>query len=403
MKKKRLVTVLSATGLVAVLGLTGCGSGGKAVTSNGNEKEITLGVITSLTGSDSEFGHAQKEGYELALSEINKAGGINGKQVKLIYKDTQSSPQEAAKEVDQLVNEDHVQLILGPYSSGEALAAVKKATEDKVPLVVPTATAANVTQTGSKYVFRVCATSGDYAKAVLDFLKERGDAKTIAIIHEDQNFGASAAKDMDKLAKENGFTVVDNEPYSTKSLDYKALLQRVKQKNPDVIYFASYSKDAVALMKQAQEVGLNAKYFTAAGTGFSVADFPKNAGKAGDFVLSAGQWDASAAWKGSKEFNDNIHKMFGDYPSYHDIEAYASLYVAKAAVEKAGSMDAQKIRDALTAVNIDTPFGPIRFDQTGQNAHPVIITQVQNDKYVTVYPKDAAQGQYVATPPWSQR
>lgn len=403
MKKKRLVTVLSATGLVAVLGLTGCGSGGKAVTSNGNEKEITLGVITSLTGSDSEFGHAQKEGYELALSEINKAGGINGKQVKLIYKDTQSSPQEAAKEVDQLVNEDHVQLILGPYSSGEALAAVKKATEDKVPLVVPTATAANVTQTGSKYVFRVCATSGDYAKAVLDFLKERGDAKTIAIIHEDQNFGASAAKDMDKLAKENGFTIVDNEPYSTKSLDYKALLQRVKQKNPDVIYFASYSKDAVALMKQAQEVGLNAKYFTAAGTGFSVADFPKNAGKAGDFVLSAGQWDASAAWKGSKEFNDNIHKMFGDYPSYHDIEAYTSLYVAKAAVEKAGSMDAQKIRDALTAVNIDTPFGPIRFDQTGQNAHPVIITQVQNDKYVTVYPKDAAQGQYVATPPWSQR
>lgn len=402
MKKKKQLGLLAALTLAGTTALTGCGNG-SANTSATDSKTLTLGVITSITGKDSEFGKAQKEGYEIAVEEINKAGGILGKQVKLQFLDDQSSAEEAAKDVDQLVSQYHAQLILGPYSSGSALAVVKKATSYKIPDIVPTATAANVTQTGSKYVFRVCATSDDYAKAIVDLLNQRGDVKTIAIVHEDQNFGASAEAAMLKDAQAAGLTVVDDESYSTSSLDYKSMLERVKQKHPDAIYFASYSKDAVALMKQAQEIDLNAKYFTAAGTGFSVADFPTNAGAAANYTLAAGQWDPSASWKGSKEFANAVFQKFGDHPSYHDMEAYASLYVAKAAIEKAGSYDAAKIRDALSQVQLDTPFGPIKFDSTGQNAHPVIVTQVQNGQFVTIYPDSAASGKIEATPPWNQR
>jgi branched-chain amino acid transport system substrate-binding protein len=389
-------------GLVGALLLTGCG--GKNETSTGTESTLTLGVITSITGADSEFGKAQKDGYEQALKEINAAGGIAGKQVKLLYLDDKSNAQEATKDVEQLINQNHAQVILGPYSSGAALAVVQKATTYKVPVIVPTATAANVTETGSQYVFRICATSDDYAKAIVDLLKSRGDVKTMAIVHEDQNFGTSADKAMQKHAAAAGFTVVVDETYSVKDLDYKPMLQRVKEKHPDVIYFASYSTDAVALMKQAKEIGLNAKYFTAAGTGFSVASFPKDAGDAAEYTLSAGQWDASVAWKGSKEFDENIFKATGTHPSYHDIEAYAALYVAKAAIEKAGAYDAQKIADALRTIKVDTAFGPVQFDAKGQNAHPVIVTQVQKGKFVTVFPKDAASGELIApTPTWEQR
>ncbi|MCL6637281.1 MAG: ABC transporter substrate-binding protein, partial [Alicyclobacillus sp.] len=334
---RRLLATISLAGLFA---LAGCGGAAPAGNSAGGSQggsnssqastsaggKLTLVVITSITGADSEFGKAQKEGYEIAKDEINAAGGIAGKQVDLVYLDDKSSAQEAAKDVDQAISQYHAQLILGPYSSGSALAVVKKADTYKVPDIVPTATAANVTQTGSKYVFRLCATSDDYAKAICELLKQQGDAKTMAIVHEDQNFGTSAEKAMLQYAKQYGFQVVDDESYSTQDLDYKAMLQRVKQHHPDVIYFASYSKDAVALMKQAQEIDLDAKYFTAAGTGFSVSTFPQDAGSAAEYTLAAGQWDPSAKWQGSKEFYEKVHQKFGDYPSYHDMEAYAALY-----------------------------------------------------------------------------
>lgn len=398
--------------LAAMLIVTGCGGKSSAPSATNNSagtpaaggEPLTLGVITSITGADSEFGKAQKDGYELALKEINAAGGIAGRQVKLHYLDDKSNAQEAAKSVDELVNGDKAQVILGPYSSGSALSVAKKADTYKIPVIVPTATAANVTQTGSQYIFRVCATSDDYAQAIVDLLRKQGDVKTMAIVHEDQNFGSSAEKAMVTRAKAAGFEIVADESYSVKDLDYKPMLNRVKDKKPDVIYFASYSTDAVALMTQAKEINLNAKYFTAAGTGFSVASFPKDAGAAAEYTLSAGQWDASAAWKGSKEFDDNIFKMVGVHPSYHDIEAYAALYVAKAAIEKAGAYDAAKIQQALRTLKIDTAFGPVQFDATGQNAHPVIVTQVQKGKYVTVYPADAASGKLIApTPAWDQR
>lgn len=404
-------TPMKALAILTLVGILAAGCGGKSAdsgksssTGTGTAETLTLGVITSITGGDSEFGKAQKDGYELALKEINAAGGIAGKQVKLKYIDDKSNAQESAKAVDELVNQDKAQVILGPYSSGAALSVAKKADTYKIPVVVPTATAANVTQTGSKFVFRLCATSDDYAKAIVGLLQERGDAKTMAIVHEDQNFGASAEKAMVDVAKKAGFEVVADETYSVKDLDFKPMLNRVKQKNPDVIYFASYSKDAVALMTQAKEINLNAKYWTAAGTGFSVASFPKDAGAAAEYTLSAGQWDASVNWKGSKEFDDNIFKMTGVHPSYHDIEAYAALYVVKAAIEKAGAYDAAKITDALRNLNMDTAFGPVKFDATGQNGHPVIVTQVQKGQFVTVFPQSAASAKLIApTPAWDQR
>jgi branched-chain amino acid transport system substrate-binding protein len=409
MKKK---WALVATSALLAISLSGCGasSNTSAPAANGNTAggsggdTIKLGVITALTGAEAEFGKAHKRGYDLALEEINKAGGINGKKVELDIVDDKSKPEEAAKDVDQLVNSDKVQLILGSYSSGSTLAVVKKATNYKVPVIAPTATAKNVTETGSKYIFRVCATSDDYAKAVVDFLKDHPDAKTMAVVYEDGNFGTSAAKAMKKVVEGSNIKIVDEEQYSVKDVDYKPLLNRVKQKNPDVIYFASYSLDATALMKQAHEIDLNPKYYTAAGTGFSVASFIPNTGKEAEYTIAAGQWDASAAWKGSKEFDQAIFERTHVHPAYHDIEAYTSLYVAKAAIEKAGALDKDKIRDALATLQLDTPFGPVKFDEKGQNPHPVILTQVQNGKFVTIYPKDAANGQAkLPVPAWNQR
>ncbi len=367
-----------------------------------------IGVITALTGQTAAFGQAHKNGYTIALNELNAKGGVLGKPIELVYYDDQSRADQAVQGVSKLVDQDHVPLILGSYSSENTRAIVPAVTQKQVPLLMPTATADNVLESGSPWVFRVCEGSGAYARSTMDFLKNNGDPKTIAIVYENTNFGQSNAQAMREKAKNSGLTVVDEEAYQNSSPDYKALLQRVKAKNPEVIYFASYLLDASTLMRQSAEVGLNPKYFTSAGTGFAAAEFPsqdKGAGKFAEYTFSVSQWLPTAKWKGSKEFDEAFFKLTGAHPAYHAMEAYATLLVAVAAIEKAGRPDATAIRDAIRGIEIpETPFGPVKFDARGQNAHPVLITQVQGGQYKVVWPTNAAEAQpIIPTPPWNLR
>jgi len=202
--------------------------------------------------------------------------------------------------------------------------------------------------------------------------------------------------------------LVDAETYQASSPDYKSLLQRVKNKNPEVVYFASYLLDASTLMRQAEQVRLNPKYYTSAGTGFAAAEFPtpdKGAGKYAEYTFSVSQWLPSAKWKGSSEFDQKFFALTNTHPAYHAMEAYAALLVAAAAIDSAKSTQSQVVRDTLRQINLaETPFGPMKFDATGQNAHPVLVTQVQGGQYKVVWPPDAAENKpIIPTPEWSKR
>jgi len=397
-----LFLVVSAT-LAATLFLSGCHKGPGA-----NDNTIRIGVITSLTGANAAFGQAHKAGYTIAVNEINAAGGINGKKIDLDYYDDQSLGDKAIQGVSKLVDQDHVPLILGAYSSESTRAIEPVVTLKQIPLIMPTAVADNVMETGSPWVFRICAGSGSYADATLDFLKHNGDPKTLAIVYENTNFGQSNNKSMTASAQKAGLTLVASEAYQASSPDYKALLQRVKSKNPDAIYFASYLLDAGTLMRQAQQVNLNPKYYTSAGTGFATAEFlspEKGAGKYAEYTFSVSQWLPSAGWKGSKEFDQKYFQLVGAHPAYHGMEAYATLVAAAAAIKNAGTVTPVAIRDAIRDLNLpETPFGPVKFDARGQNAHPVLVTQVQGGQYKVVWPPDAATAKpIIPTPEWSKR
>jgi len=393
--------------LAFALAFAGCRGGGERKGEVSGNK-IRIGVITSLTGSTAAFGQAHKNGYAIALDELNSRGGLLGKTVELDYYDDQSRPDQAVQGVAKLVDQDHVPIILGAYSSENTRAIVPAVTQKQVPLLMPTATADNVMQSGSPWTFRICAGSGAYANTTVAFLKDMGAPKKIAIIYENTNFGQSNAQAMLEAAKQAGIEVVDSEAYQASSPDYKTLLQRVKSKNPPVIYFASYLLDASTLMRQAEQVGLNPAYYTSAGTGFAAAEFPtpdKGAGRNAEFTFSVSQWLPSAKWKGSKEFDDKYLQRTGSHPAYHAMEAYITLLAAAEAIKKANSTDPQAIRDALRLLDMpETAFGAIRFDSTGQNKHPVLITQVQGGQYRVVWPVDAAESKpIIPTPPWNRR
>ena len=369
---------------------------------------LKIGVITSLTGSNAAFGQAHKNGYTVALQEINAKGGVLGKQVELDYYDDQSRPDQAVQGVSKLVDQDRVPIVLGAYSSESTRAIVPVVTQKQVPLIIPTAVADNVMESNSPWIVRICAGSGSFATATLDFLKNNGNPRKLAIVSENTNFGQANNKSMTEAAKAAGLEVVDSESYQASSPDYKSLLQRVKGTNPEVIYFASYLLDASTLMRQSEQLNLNPKYYTSAGTGFAAAEFPtpdKGAGKYAEYTFSVSQWLPSAKWSGSQEFDQKYFKLAGSHPAYHAMEAYAVLLVAAAAINNAKSDQPQAIRDAVKQVDLpDTPFGPVKFDAHGQNQHPVLITQVQGGQYKVVWPADAAESKpIIPAPEWSKR
>src|SRR5215467_3759697 len=375
--------------------------------SGAGQNTVKIGVITSLTGSQAAFGEAHKNGYSIALDEINAKGGVLGKKVELDFYDDQSKPDQAVQGVSKLLDQDHVTLLLGAYSSENTKAIINPVTGHQVPLIIPTATADNVMDAKSTWVFRICADANDYARATVEFLKNNGKPKTIAIVYEKTNFGQANMQAMKDVAQAAGMNVVAVVEYEAKAPDYKAVLRRVKDKNPDVVYFCSYLLDATTLMRQSQEVDLNPRYYTSAGTGFAAAEFPtaKGAGKNAEFTFSVSQWLPDAPWPGSKEFDAEYFKRNNSHPQYHAMQAYQSLMTAAQAMNNAKSLDPAKVRDALKGINLKaTAFGPVKFDANGQNQHVVLITQIQGGKYVVVFPQNVATAKpIIPAPEWAKR
>ena len=371
------------------------------------QNTVRIGVITSLTGSQAAFGEAHKNGYTIALDEINAKGGVLGKKIELDFYDDQSKPDQAVQGVSKLVDQDHVIVLLGAYSSENTKAIINPVTTRRIALIIPTATADNVMDSKSPWVFRICAGARDYANATSEFLKHNGAPKTMAMVYEKTNAGQAHMQAMKEAAQAAGISVVAAEEYEATAPDYKAVLRRVKNKNPDVIYFVSYLLDATTLMRQAQEVDLNPKYYTSAGAGFAAAEFPtaKGAGKNAEFTISVSQWLPEAPWPGSKEFDALYFKRTNSHPQYHAMEAYQTLLTVAQAIDSAKSLDASKIRDAIKNINLKTSaFGPVKFDANGQNQHVLLITQIQGGKYVVVYPPDMATAKpIIPAPPWSKR
>jgi branched-chain amino acid transport system substrate-binding protein len=368
---------------------------------------VKIGVILPLTGSQAAFGEALKNGFLIALDEINAKGGVLGKKLQLDIYDDQSKPDQAVQGVSKLVDQDRMTLILGSFSSESTMAMIPAVTQRQVPLIIPIALADNLLESKSPWIFRVGSTTTDYARVTVAFLKGNGAPKTMAIVYENTNFGQSSMKAMAAVAQASGIKLVAVESYVAKSPDYRAILQRVKLANPEVIYFCSYLLDATTLMRQSQEVDLNPKYYTSAGTGFAIAEFPtaKGAGKNAEYTFSVMQWLPEARWAGSREFDAEYLRRYNSHPTHHPMSAYATLQVAARAINDAKSLDSARNRDAIRNIDLKmTPFGPIKFDASGQNQHPLVLTQVLGGQFRVVYPRDAAQSPpVIPAPQWSKR
>jgi branched-subunit amino acid ABC-type transport system permease component/ABC-type branched-subunit amino acid transport system substrate-binding protein len=366
---------------------------------------IQIGAISSFTGAEAKFGAMHRNGYQMALDEINAAGGTLGRSLELILEDDTSKAEVGMAAVESLAENPDVAAILGAYTSSSTFPATAVANRYHLPMIVPTAITDEITRQNYQWIFRVCAPSNSYGRAMTEFLMQAVGATRLAIVYENTQFGSSVAQAALEQATKANLAVVAFEAYDQGAADYTPLLTRVKSQNPDAVLFASYLADATLLMRQSKEIDFNPKVFTAGGSGFSLPDFLKGAGDTAEYTISVTQWTRDAKWQGSQEWAKAYVERFKVEPSYHAVQAYVSLKVLADAIQRAGTTDRTAIRDALRETRIeDSIFGPISFDENGQNDHPVAITQVQNGKFVTVWPASAAlKKPIIPTPNWSAR
>ena len=369
----------------------------------GAQTPIKIGASMSVTGTYAKPGSYQKEGYDICIDELNGKGGLLGRKVELVIYDDQSQPATAVKLYEKLITEDKVDAVMGPYSSAVSEAVANVTEKYKKVMVAPLAATTSIFKKGRKYIFMVITPAENYLDGLIDMAAKRG-LKTVAIINEDTLFPKASAAGTAEAAKKRGMQVVLQEAYPKGNTDFSALLVKIKAANPDVIAAGTYFDDAVAITRQMKELNVNPKMFGLT-VGGDLPEFYDLLKQNAEYVYGSTQWDESLPYPGQKEFLAAYTKKFKHEPSYHAAAGYAGCLIYGEAVKRAGTLDADKVREQLLKMEIKTAFGDYKVEPDGfQVAHKMVMLQWQDGKRVIVWPDDLASGKLrYPTPEWGKR
>jgi branched-chain amino acid transport system substrate-binding protein len=369
----------------------------------GAQTPIKIGASMSVTGTYAKPGSYQKEGYDVCIDELNAKGGLLGRKVELVIYDDQSQPATAVKLYEKLITEDKVDAVMGPYSSAVSEAVANVTEKYKKVMVAPLAATTSIFKKGRKYIFMVITPAENYLDGLIDMAAKRG-LKTVAIINEDTLFPKASAAGTAEAAKKRGMQVVLQEAYPKGNTDFSALLVKIKAANPDVIAAGTYFDDAVAITRQMKELNVNPKMFGLT-VGGDLPEFYDLLKQNAEYVYGSTQWDETLPYPGQKEFLAAYTKKFKHEPSYHAAAGYAGCLIYGEAVKRAGTLDADKVREQLLKMEIKTAFGDYKVDADGfQVAHKMVMLQWQDGKRVVVWPDDLAGGKArYPTPEWGKR
>ncbi|HRP46035.1 MAG TPA: ABC transporter substrate-binding protein [Trueperaceae bacterium] len=364
---------------------------------------VKIGVITSITGRFAEFGEQHQAGIKAALEDVNAAGGVNGRTVEVVFEDDTSEVNAALAASEKLVNQG-LPLVMGAYSSSITNPITQYFTRQKRPFLVFTSSDDAITRPGSDWVFRTNQPSYAYAQVLFDVFDQINAQRGAG----NGAFESAVADAVDEIAAERGYTVVQRQDYDQTGADFRPILNRFKALNPDVLFMVSYAADSVALMRQVQEVGLDAKVFAGGAAGFALPGFIEGAGPAAEYVFTATMWTKDVPYPGAQELNARLTEILGRTPSYHAAQAYAGVIVAVDALKRAASFSPEDVRAALLATDMpNTVYGPIRFEDyqgyKNQAPLPAVAEQVVNGEFVTVYVNGAVVGDLLETPSWNAR
>lgn len=346
-----------------------------------------------------------KNSYQMALEDINKAGGVKGRSLKLVYGDDQGGRKPGEKAVRELIKKGVVMLI-GGYTSSNTIYTARMADKLDIPFLVCTAADDRITHRKWKNVFRLNPSASEYTKGLEDFFLKEIKPKTVAIVYENSPYGTGSAIRMMWFCREHDIEIQKIIPYHREragSAYFQRIIAPLKEAPPDVIYMVSYLKDGVALVKKIRELNIRSLLCGGAG-GFTHQKFITMAGKAADKLLTVSLWHHQSKYPEAKAYYNQYAETYSATPDYHGAEAYSALLVAADALKRAKSYDLADIRAALNQTDMKTPFGPVKFRNYGkferQNSSPTLVLQIIQNTFESIWPENLATSKFVSPPDW---
>ena len=358
---------------------------------------IILGSAISLSGKYSTNGIHAKKGYDFAVTKINAAGGVKvgGKSYKLQikYYDDESAASRATQLAERLIQQDGIEFMLGPYSTGMTKAVAPVTEKFKVPMVEAEGASRALFTQGYKYMFAVLSTSEFYLAPVLDLVAQRAKAEgkspsdlRIGMAFENDGFSLDVRAGVLDVAKKYKMKIVIDDKLPADLSDMSATLTKFKALKPDILLVSGHSKGAATAARQVEEMKIQAPVvsITHCEAAKVHVKFPKSA----NGMLCPTQWltnlpNSEPIFGDAQKYDTDFKAAYPEYNTgipYQTAQASAAVLVFKDAFERAGSFDRDKVRDALSATDMNTFYGPIKFSEAGNNiAKPMFYRQIMAD------------------------
>lgn len=320
---------------------------GTATTGDGTG-DIKVGVYVDLTGQTSSYGQSTKNGIQLAVDEINAAGGVNGRKMTLVIEDDQGRTEQAKTVVEKLINQDKVVAVLGEVASSNTLAAAPVAQGAKIPMITPSSTNPRVTQAGD-YIFRVCFLDDFQGSSMAKFAANNLNGKTAAILGDvNSDYSKGLTEFFEKEFTKLGGRVLAKEAYTQTDPDFKAQLTKIRNLNPDVIYVPGYYGQVGIIVKQARELGMTMPML--GGDGWDSPELWNLGGDALKNTFITNHYSADDPNPVIQTFVKTYKAKFNNVaPDSLAALAYDSAKVLADAIKRAGGTDSVKLRDAINA------------------------------------------------------
>jgi branched-chain amino acid transport system substrate-binding protein len=406
MRFKSILGLLSAAAFSVAL----------AGSASAQDKTIKIGGIFPLSGNAASAGVHAKAAIETAMDVINNAhpelgnfplaknaglAGLGGAKVEVVFADNQGSPATGQNQALRLITEEKVVALTGAYQSGITLTTSAIAEKYGIPFLNGESVAANLTERGFKWFFRTTPVASDFAKIYFDFLKDMkaSGAKTnsVAMVHDNTEYGTSVATVITSVAKEQGLNAPIDMTYAANATDVQSQVLQLKEKKPDVVIMITYTSDAILFAKTMQALDYKPPMLLADDAGYSDPSFIKAVGKLSVGAFNRSSWSVGPPGSPTAIIADMYKKKSGDEMDDTAARQMQGFFVLCEAIDRAGSTDPAKIQAALKATDLKPDqlimgYKGVKFDDKGQNilAAGVIIQLQDGENYVAVWPKTNA-------------
>ena len=362
-----------------IVPLAGCGN-----QAGGSGDEIVIGGLAPLTGTVAQYGVAVDNAVKLAVDDINAKGGILGKTVKYISYDEEGDAIKASNAYARLVDQDKIVALIGDVTSVPCEAVAQKAAADNMPMITPSGTTEAITTYGEN-VFRACFIDPYQGQLMASYAAKKLNAKTAAILYDTgDSYSSGIADAFEAAAKDLGMTITNKEGYASKSTDFNAQLNKIKDSNPDVLLLPVYYNDVVLIAKQAKSKGITSTLLGADGWDGVAAQLDAASADVVKNAYFCSQYSASSSDPALQNFLKTYKEKYGVEPNMFAVLGYDAMHIMAAAIEKAGTTDSDAVIAALKETDYKGLTGTTTFDDKRNPVREAIITSFDGLNYKVV-------------------